>query len=161
MLDFHDIYSSYAPDVYRFAYWLSGSIADAEDIASETFIRAWVRSDQIRTETLKGYLLQIARNIYLQNLRRKWRQVKLEDIYADPRPGPDQLAGDRADLATAQRILQTLPEKDRAAFILRVQQELHYDEIARILGISLGAVKVKIYRARKKMLTARLNEEAK
>jgi RNA polymerase sigma-70 factor (ECF subfamily) len=66
MLDFHDLYESYGPEVYRFAYWLAGSAAEAEDITSETFIRAWINFASIRTETLKAYLFQIARNIYLE-----------------------------------------------------------------------------------------------
>ena len=59
-----------------------------------------------------------------------------------------------------QRVLQALPEIDRAAFILRVQQELPYEEVARVLQLSLVAVKVKIHRARKKLLIARMSKEA-
>jgi RNA polymerase sigma-70 factor (ECF subfamily) len=57
------------------------------------------------------------------------------------------------------RVLQTLPEIDRTAFILRVQQELPYAEIARVLELSLSAVKVKVHRTRKKLLTAQLEEQ--
>ena len=65
MLNFQDLYETYASDVYRFAYWLTGDRPEAEDITSETFIRAWVNRTTIRTETLKAYLLTIARNAYL------------------------------------------------------------------------------------------------
>lgn len=149
----------YVSDVYRFAYWLAGNIPDAEDITSETFVRAWLRSDTIRTETLKAYLLQTARNIYLEQIRKQKRHTKLEDSYPDTKPGPMDLAEEHAELAMVRRVLQTIPEIDRAAFILRVQQELTYDEIARVLRLSLSAAKVKVHRARKKLLTARLSEE--
>ena len=57
MMDFQDLYDSYAPDVYRFSLWLSGNRTDAEDVTSETFVRAWARRETIRTRTLKAYLL--------------------------------------------------------------------------------------------------------
>jgi RNA polymerase sigma-70 factor, ECF subfamily len=161
MLTFHDLYEVYAPDVYRFAYWLSGDPAEAEDITSETFVRAWVRFDAIRTETLKAYLLKIARNIYLEQMRKHTQQVTLEDTHADPSPGPEKLAEDRAELEMVQKLLLSLPEIDRTAFILRVQHDLPCAEIARVLELSVGAVKVKVHRARKKLLMARIGEEAK
>ena len=86
MLNFQDLYETYATEVYRFALWLSGDRSEAEDIASETMVRAWVRFDTIRTETLKGYLLTIARNLYLEGQRKVKRQVALErHIKHDPR----------------------------------------------------------------------------
>ena len=65
MLNFKDLYESYAAEVYRFAIWLAGDSSEAEDITSETFIRAWAHNSEICTETLKAYLFTIARNIYL------------------------------------------------------------------------------------------------
>ena len=56
-------------------------------------------------------------------------------------------------------ILQALPEIDRAAFVLRVQHELPYAEIARVLGLSLTATKVKVHRVRKKLLATRIDKE--
>lgn len=47
---FHDLHARDAADVYRFALWLGGSPAEAEDVTSETFMRAWAGRDKIRTE---------------------------------------------------------------------------------------------------------------
>jgi RNA polymerase sigma-70 factor (ECF subfamily) len=159
MLDFHDLYELYAPEVYRFAYWLAGNAVEAEDITSETFIRAWINFASIRTETFKAYLLQIARNIYLEYLRKHRSQIELEDIYPDPHPGPDKLVEDYAELEMVQRVLQARPEIDRAAFILRVQHDLPYAEIARVLQLSVAAAKVKVHRTRKELLIARMSKE--
>ena len=159
MLDFHDLYEAYATDVYRFGYWLSGESAEAEDITSETFIRAWVRLDTIRTETLRAYLFTIARNVYLEGRRKQARLTRLDQAHPDPNPGPEQLAAERAELERVRRILQTLPEADRAAFIMRVEYEMPYAEIARVLQLSEGAIKVKVHRARTKMLAARTEKE--
>jgi DNA-directed RNA polymerase specialized sigma24 family protein len=60
------------------------------------------------------------------------------------------------ELEQVQRLLQTLPEIDRSAFILRVAQELTYAEIASALDLSLSAAKVKVHRVRRKLLAARL-----
>lgn len=160
MIDFHELYEIYGDDVYRFALWLAGDPSEAEDITSETFIRAWVRIKKIRTATLKAYLFTISRNIYLQHQRKRKRQVVLEDVHPDPAPGPDNRAESQFRLQRVQQVLRTLPEIDRAAFILRVQHELPYDEIARILELSPTASKVKVYRVRKKLIAICLDKEA-
>ena len=154
MLSFQELYESYATDVYRFVFWLANDPYEAEDVASETLIRAWAHNNKIRTETLKAYLFTIARNVYLERRRKERKQVILDDVYTDPTPGPDKLVESQLELQNVQRILQALPEIDRAAFILRVQHELPYAEIARVLTLSLTAVKVKVHRVRKKLLSA-------
>jgi RNA polymerase sigma-70 factor (ECF subfamily) len=159
MLNFLDLYETYAAEVYRFALWLAGDRHDAEDITSETFIRAWLHNSTIRTETLKAYLFTIARNIYLNQRRKRKHQVLLDDVYPDPAPGPDKMAESQLELLSVRTFLHSLQEIDRAAFILRVQHELPYAEIARILGLSLTATKVKVHRARKKLLLTCVDKE--
>ena len=154
MLTFQELYDSYAGDVYRFALWLSGDSFAAGDITSDTFIRAWTHRDNIRTETLKAYLFTIARNIYLEEERNGKRQVALNDVHTNPSPAPEQVLEAKLDLAKVRQVLQTLPEIDRTAFVLRVQHELPYAEIARVLEISLSSAKVKVHRVRKKILAA-------
>jgi RNA polymerase sigma-70 factor (ECF subfamily) len=160
MLKFKDLYSMYAQDVYRFAFWLSGSSEEAKDITSETFVRAWMKLSSIRMETLKGYLLKIARNVYLVHLRKQRKLTELEDTHPDPSPGPEKSAEVRSELARIQAFLKTLPEVERSAFVIRIKYELPYAEIARILQISEAAARVKVHRVRKKLISNRMNEEA-
>jgi len=159
MLSFQDLYETHATDVYRFTLWLAGDSFEAEDITSETFIRAWVRINTIRTETLKAYLFTIARNIYLEQQRKMKRQVTLNDVYPDPAPEPDKVIELQLEILSVLRVLQTLPEIDRAAFVMRVQHELPCAEIARVLKLSLSATKVNIHRVRKKLIAARIDKE--
>ena len=159
MLNFQDMYDTYAADVYLFALWLSGDKFEAEDITSETFIRAWVGITAIRTETLKAYLFTIARNAYLEKIRKRGNHVALSDVYPDPAPELDKLVESHLELLHIKNILQTLPEIDRAAFVMRVQHELPYAEIARVLGLSLTAAKVKVHRVRKKLLAKCVDKE--
>jgi RNA polymerase sigma-70 factor (ECF subfamily) len=159
IMDFQELYDSYAHDVYRFALWLAGDEAKAEDLTSETFIRAWTRRDDIRTETLKAYLISIARNLHLMQLRKDSRMTDLEDIHSDTSPGPDRYTESRHELSRIEQILLTMRECDRTAFVLRVQHDLPYAEIARILGLSLTSAKVKVHRVRKRLLIDRIEKE--
>jgi RNA polymerase sigma-70 factor (ECF subfamily) len=159
MLSFQDLYEEYAPDVYRFALWLTGDRTEAEDITSETFIRAWARVSSIRTETLKAYLFTIARNIFLGQQKRKKRHVSLRDIYSDPAQEPENQVESELEILRIREILKSLTEIDRAAFVLRVQQELPYVEIARVLDISVTSTKVKVHRVRKKIIAAFVDPE--
>lgn len=158
MITFHEIYERHAKDVHRYAYWLSGSADDADDVTSETFARAWAGRDEIRTETVKAYLFAIARNIYLKGLRREKRQTDLTPHQPDPKPDPEQQVESRLTLSLTMDAIQTLPEADRAAFLMRVQHELSYEEISRTLQIPLTSVKVKIHRARLKLAALQTGE---
>jgi len=159
MLSFNELYDLYANEVYRFAYWLSGDRFEAEDITSETFVRVWVRFNTIRTATLKAYLFTIARNIYLKKLRKTRNQVPMSESFLDRSPGLEKMVDSQLELQHIQSILQQLPEVDRAAFVLRVQHELPYLEIARVLQISHASAKVKVHRVRKKLLAVREDKE--
>jgi RNA polymerase sigma-70 factor (ECF subfamily) len=151
MNDFQVLYEKYAQDVFRFAYFLCGNRADAEDIASETFVRAWTASGGIRQSTVKAYLLVIARNCYVQSLRRKGRESPLDEDFVDPRQAPYDSAEQRAELNQVMQGLRELPELDRTALLMSAAQELSYEQIAETLGLSIGAVKTKIHRARLKL----------
>ena len=159
MMDFQELYDSYSQDVYRFALWLAGDESKAEDLTSETFIRAWTRKDEIRTATLKAYLISIARNLYLMQLRKESRMTDLDDNHSDPSPGPDRVTESRHELSRIEQILKSMRECDRTAFVLRVKHELPYNDIARILGLSLTSAKVKVHRVRKKLLNDRIKRE--
>ena len=92
VINFHDLYQKYAQDVYRFAYWLCGDAQDAEDITSETFVRALTSANEIRTETVKGYLLTIARNLAFKRTKRASRLADLTPGLPALGNGPEQTA---------------------------------------------------------------------
>jgi RNA polymerase sigma-70 factor, ECF subfamily len=155
MTDFHTLYDQHARDVYRFALYLSGRREDAEDITSETFMRVWNTTEPIRQATVRAYLLTIARHCYLRGLRRQSRHTELDEATADPARGPQNTAEQRQELSRVLAALQQLPEIDRAALLLRAQDDLAYEEIAQALGISLAAVKTKVHRARLRLALVR------
>lgn len=148
IVDFRSVYERYAQDVYRFALYLCGDPAQAEDIAAETFVRAWVTPGEIRVGTVKAYLFMIARNLYRAGMKQSARRVELDERLPDPQPDPESESSARLELSALLKALQTLPEVDRAVLLMHVQDEMPYAEIAAALGLSLAAVKVKVHRAR-------------
>jgi len=156
MSEFGEIYERHSKDVFRFALYLSGNRAEAEDITSETFVRAWTAPGRIEAATLKGYLFTIARHLYLRSLRRRAREVALDNALSetlrDPLAGPYTAVEQGAELARVMAALQRLPEPDRAALIMRAMDELPYDEIALALGITPVSARVKVHRARLALL---------
>jgi len=162
MLDFESLYAEHAADVRSFALFLSGDPALADDITSETFIRSWGARDRFDLASVKGYLLAIARNLYLHELRRGRSRPSLP-LDAENAPdlasgevSPERRATARNELSRVLADFQELPEVDRAALLMRAEDQLPYEEIARALGLTLSATKVKIHRARLRLARARL-----
>lgn len=154
-IDFSALYRAYARDVYRFVVFLGGDVSAADDIVSETFVRAWHARSRLDLSTVKAYLFAIARNLYLQQRRGANQVDPLDDRLADPRPGPHEHLHARRDLDAVVVALQRLPEIDRAAVLMRADDGMPYEEIAKTLGISVSSAKVKVHRARLKLAEAR------
>jgi len=159
IISFHDMYERYAQDVYRFAFWLSGDTAEAEDIVSETFVRAWTASDHLEAQTVKAYLLTIARHLYLQSRKRRGRHVELAEDLPATTPDPAELAESHSELDAVMAVLHTLSDVDRTVLLMRAQDNLSYEEIAQANGISVAAAKVKVHRARQKLARLRPRED--
>ena len=155
MMDFHSLYQSYAPQVHRFALFLCGDGTLADDITSETFVRAWTARGKIREATVKAYLFTIARNLFRDHLRRSNRLAELEDSMPDPAVGLATRIEQKAELNVVIAALRRLSEVDRAALLMRVQEEMPYEEIAQALKLPVTTVKVKVHRARLKLMQAR------
>ncbi len=150
-LDFGGLFERHWPDVFRFALYLTGNRADAEDVASETFARAWTAPGEIRVGTVKAYLFMIARNLTI-DLRRAAREV----VECGPHvpasvAGPERATIDWDELRVVLAALAELPENDRAALLMRAVGQLSYEEIAATLGLSVGATRVRIHRARTRL----------
>src|SRR5262245_4223404 len=123
-------------------------------------MRVWTARDRLDLTTVTGYLLTIARHLYLEGLRRDRRQEALDDCDpADGTPGPHAVTEGRSELEAVLLDLQTLPEPERAALLMRADDQMSYEEIAAALNVSAGAAKVKVHRARRKLAERRLARE--
>jgi RNA polymerase sigma-70 factor (ECF subfamily) len=151
MLSFSELYQRYSRDVFRFSLYLSGNRAQAEDITAETFARVWIAKGDLRNATVKSYLFAIARNLYLQEMRRERRRGSLDVSIADPAAGPEQSRQTREEMEAMLRGLQQLGETDRAVLLMRSLENMSYEEIAAATGLTVAACKVKVHRARMKL----------
>lgn len=161
---FEELYRSYADDVFRFVLYLSGNWALAQDLSSETFVRAWTAALPVQTATAKAYLFVIARNLYLSHLRRQRPEVALEDASLSGRVGgrPGTVSYEhQSELAETLEDLNKLPEGDRAAFVMAVFEEMSHDEVGRSLGISVNAVKARVFRSRTRLTELREQRTAR
>ena len=104
-------------------------------------MRVWTSPEPIEMATVRGYLFTIARNLFLQGLRKKSRHVELDQRFPDSLPSPYAQAEQKDEFRNVLAGLQKLPEVDRAALLMRAFEEMPYEEIARALGLSLAAVK--------------------
>lgn len=149
-MNFSEIYERYARDVHLFSLYLSGNPTLAEDLTSETFVRAFCGPADLRVDTVKAYLFAIARNLYRDVLERQRRLISTGELpeRADPAPQPDEAAANRERLFAVLKAIQRLPELQREALVLSIDEELRYDQIGAILGCSVAAVKVRVHRAR-------------
>ncbi len=154
----------YKTPIYNLAYRMTGNHRDAEDLAQETFIRAFQHLQRFDPDkSFFTWLYTISLNIIRNHLRRR-RAVALEDergisnLTAAPSAGenPEQIFIRNQQATVLNACLQKLPVDLREAIILRFYLELSFEEAAAISGASLSAVKMRVYRGldRLKQLTS-------
>ena len=146
---FHSLYDAHAKDIYRFARFLTGSDDAAADITSETFLRAWSGRDTIRLETAKAYLLAIARNLARDRGRAASRIADTAVPEAPVAPNAEA----RLELNRTLDAVRALPAEYREPLVLAATG-VGYDEIARMLGLTVSTVKIRVHRARLKLAAA-------
>lgn len=149
-----------ALSIRAFLYRLVGGMEEAEDLAQETFLRAWRGLGDLREgAALETWLFRIAANLARDHLRRRKRSPGFRSLGDPGVPALSSRAGaDPASRAMAregrdrlERALETLPFLQRAALLLKVLQGLRCGEIAGILDTTPGSVKSSIHLARKRL----------
>lgn len=154
-MEFHELYEKHAPAVRRFALFLCGDAMMADDITSDTFMRAWLSQERIRQPTVKSYLFTIARNAYLDVQRREWRRTALDEGRPDEKIGVHTHLEQKEEVKAVLAALQELPEIDRTILLMRALDDMPYEEIAAAMDIPVTTAKVKVHRARAKLMEVR------
>jgi len=168
---FGEIVKRYQRAVYRVAYGLTRNPNDADDLAQETFLRAYQAIDRFRAgEPLYPWLSRITVNLAYSLFRRRKRRPEsaLEPMLeagrqwaAEDDPAEDSARHERERLLG--ECFEQISEEHRAVLVLRVVEEMSYDEIARTLSIPMGTVMSRLSRARAELKTrmkARTGENA-
>jgi RNA polymerase sigma-70 factor (ECF subfamily) len=156
---FHELFRQNAPRVWRFSKSVLGSASAADEVTQESFVRAHAALvNGVPVERALPWLLGVARNVAREHLRLTAKTVALDepvdDRAASLAPDPEALLLEREADALLARALTRLDDDRRAALVLRVEQQLSYDEIAEVLGWNLARVKNEIHRARLQLRAA-------
>ena len=144
--------------LFAFAYRLSGSSQEAEDLTQETFCQAQAKLDQLRDwERAQSWLFSILRNAYLHKVRaaKKMNLVSTDDIGDLPDRLPETLP--EVDPEKLQQVLNELPESWRTPLILFYFEDFSYRDIADQMNVPLGTIMSRLARA-KAFLRSRLVE---
>ncbi len=157
---FARIVGAYERAVFAIAYRMTYDAAAAEDLTQEVFLRAWRKLDTFRPgEPLKPWLLRLAANVCINALKKR-RPVAVAMIGDDDgdalepaSEGPDasELAAKGETAALLEQAIAQLPDDYRLIITLRHVEELSYEQIAAALGLPLGTVKVRLFRARERL----------
>ena len=154
--EFKRIYDSAFPVVFRVAYRITNSEEAAEDICQESFFRLYEKNMVFpNIEEAKYWLIRVVKNAALNYAKRKERERKAyqKAFKEDSRKEEtgEGLLIKKEIKAEIQLALDKLPENLKMALIFKEYVELNYKEIGRVLGISEGNVKVRVFRARERL----------
>lgn len=145
--DFESIYVEYRARVFSTAYRFMRNHQDAEDVTQDVFIKVHRKMAKFRGDSaLSTWIYRITVNTALDLLRRRKRRqaVSIDDV-PEPSAGPSNLQG------LIESMIPSLPEGYRKVFVLHDIQGLKHSEIGEILGITEGASKSQLHRARAAM----------
>lgn len=153
---FNEMVRRYHSRIYWVARRMVKSHEDADDIAQEVFVRAHSALKDFRGEAnIYTWLYRIAVNLSINHLR-KQKVRKLVDIsdylnFLSKDAEQDKIVMRDENTSLIESAIQTLPEKQRAVFIMRYYDEMPYEQISSILGTSVGGLKANFHHAVKKI----------
>lgn len=153
-MDFEEIYRRYFGDVYRYLLRLSGSETAAEDVTSETFLRAMQALPRFRGDCdVRVWLCRIARNTYFSTRRDPDNQPmeEPEEERAGSAPSPEEETLRREEGQRLRQLLHGLEEPYREVFLWRHYGDLSFREIGQLFGKSENWACVTYHRARGKL----------
>jgi RNA polymerase sigma-70 factor (ECF subfamily) len=155
---FADLVSAYASLVYTVLLRQCGARAEADDLAQDTFLRAYTAlrgysPEKRRTLRLKPWLVTIAVNVWRNHIRERSRRPAIADQVPeqafdipDHQPGPAEQAANLVDQEVLAKALARLPERHRLAVVLRHVVGLSYAEAAEAMGCAVGTAKAQVSR---------------
>ncbi len=159
---FEELVNRYEQKIYRLALNITGNAEDAEDVLQETFLKAFENLPRFREDSrFYTWIVRIAVNEGLMKLRKRRsdKSVPMEDLvnedgevtpreFTDWRPDPEQLLAQEEVRQILRSAAQSLPPTFRSVFFLRDVEGLSTAETAEMLGLSIPAVKARLFRAR-------------
>ncbi len=148
---FEKLVRRYTPQLYRFAYRLSGNVQAAEDATQETFIKVWKNLKKYDAkQPFRSWIFTIARNTVTDYLRKKKSlsfsvlsrdESSFEDTLSDTDPLPEEQLVAIETTGELMSLLATLPEEYRTVLTLHYQEGMTFEEIGKVMGRPPNTVK--------------------
>ncbi len=155
--DFNRVYEALFPIIFRVAYRVVGTADIAEDVTQEAFIKYYERSEPLPDiDQTKYWLIRVVKNLSLNYAKKKTREKRAYERFKDnsfrhPETGED-ITLKKEMSEEVKEALDLLPDNLRIVLVLKEYADLNYKEIGKILGISEGNVKVRVFRGRERLL---------
>lgn len=154
-----ELFLRYRQPVFRLVYRSVRNADDAEDITQEVFIKAFERLHTFREQSrFSTWLMRIALNLCTDHARMQKRRQELLQreaagklawmTHPEP-PDPDEVVRESTIQEVFHQALQQLPEAQRQLIVMRDLEQMEYEEMAQILGCTVGGVKLRVLRARR------------
>jgi RNA polymerase sigma factor (sigma-70 family) len=155
--DFNKIYEALFPIIFRVAYRIVGTADIAEDVTHDAFIKYYERKEPLPDlDQTKYWLIRVVKNLSLNYTKKRAREKRAYEKYRDntyrhPESGED-ITLKKEMSKDVKEALDMLPENLRLVLVLKEYADLNYKEIGKVLGISEGNVKVRVFRGRERLL---------
>jgi len=162
--NFKRVYEHVYPIVFRIAYRITGRADVAEELCQEAFIKYYERVDTFPDlDQAKYWLIRVSKNLALNWAKRAGRERRAyERVFHQPEratPTGEQELIRRESQEAVQKALTLLPHNLRTVLVLKEYGQLSYREIGSIVGITEGNVKVRVFRARERLLQIMKEED--
>jgi len=146
---FSELVRRYRARILRTACGIVGSAQEADDVAQETFIKAWNALPHYHAQgTFGSWLYRIAINTAIDALRKRRDEVPFDEFQMVSRDSPEDSVLRRAEHERVREAISSLPPGSRAALTLREYEQLSYREIAEVLQVPMGTVMSRLHYAR-------------
>lgn len=151
---FADLFDNFYDDLLRVAWRICGRSEVAEELCQEAFLRYYERRDRLPVgDEARYWLIRVVKNLAYNYEKRLGREREAYRVYARQPRNESQNEGEKQILAeesreSVRKALLEIPYKLRVALILKEYSGYQYIDIARILHISEGNVKIRVFRAR-------------
>lgn len=141
--------------LFRMAWRLTGNMQAAEDLVQETFLKLWVKRDELATvDSYEGFSVTILKHLFYDELRKHRLQTTPQALEQLQIPHPDDTAGVFEEEDSERfiiNLIRQLPKKQQQVMLLRDVEGLDYQEIEKLTGQKVVHIRVLLSRARKQI----------